>query len=285
MKLKETITLEPLNEKKRLSDALIDKFTSIPSRKGIKKAIQKGLVKVNGKPALTSLYVTGGETVELFFRSGKKDQKGYKFDLDIVYEDEFLAIINKPSGIVVSGNQKRTLRNALINQIKASSELDNLRRPEPVHRLDYATSGLLIVAKTHKTMTRLNEMFENRQIKKTYTAIVFGKTETSGEVNADIKGKSAVTKYKKLKDIASDKYSNLSLLELNPITGRKHQLRIHLESIGHPIIGDHKYPGSFESKTIKGLHLHANKLEFEHPSSGELIEVEAELPKKFNTWL
>jgi len=285
LKLKETIVLEQLDSQKRLSDALISQFESIPSRKGIKKAIQKGLVKINGKIATTGIYVTGGETVELFFRSGKKDQKGYKLKLEVLFEDEFLAIINKPSGIVVSGNQKRTIRNALINEIKSSNELDNLRRPEPVHRLDYATSGLLIVAKTHNTMTKLNQMFEARQIQKTYVAIVFGDIAESGEIDEQIKSKTAVTKFKKLKTIPSDKYANLSLVELQPTTGRKHQLRIHLEGIGHPIIGDHKYPGQYKSQTIKGLHLHASNLSFKHPVTDEEISIEAELPKKFAKWI
>ena len=285
MKLIESIELAKLDSKTRLSDALIDKFTAIPTRKGIKKAIQKGRVKINGEIGKTGDYVVGGETIELFQRSGKKDQEGISLKLEVVFEDDFMAVINKPAGIVVGGNQKRSIRNALINSLKKSKRADALRRPEPVHRLDYATSGLLLVAKTHNAMVKLNQMLEQREITKTYAAVTYGTMVNKGEIKTEIKGKPCTTLFKKIKEIPSNKYDNLSYIELIAVTGRRHQLRIHLESIGHPIIGDQKYPGEYKKTKIKGLHLHAVRLSLAHPIEENKLEFEASLPKKFDKWL
>jgi len=268
-----------LEEKKRLSDYAVGIFDSIQSRKGIKKAIEKRLVFINGEIGHTFSYVQGGEILEL--RKAKVKQKPKaNIDLEVVFEDEYLAIINKPAGIVVSGNKKRTIENALEENLKPSSETDALDYPEPIHRLDHPTTGALLIGKTASVVSALNKLFEARTITKTYHAVTQGKSKTRGTIKTDIKNKSALTKWKLLKSIPSEKFEALNLIAVFPETGRRHQIRIHLAEKGVPILGDQLYGKKGKILKGKGLYLHASGLSFEHPITKELIEVTIALPKK-----
>ncbi len=275
---------ENLESSERLSDYLIGKFISIPTRKGIKKAIEKGQVLLNGQPGKTGDWVQKGDYIEL------KDiqtqaPKAYKLDLEILFEDEYMAIINKPAGIPVSGNQYRTIQNAVIGVLKESTEPDKLAWPKPVHRLDAATSGLLIIAKTYGALNRLGDLFARKEIRKTYNAIVVGKLEGQNKIKNPINGQEALTLFRALKSVPSLRNGHLTLVELNPITGRTHQLRIHLAEIGHPIFGDQLYGKDGEVFKGKGLFLSSVKLELEHPITGEKLKLEIPMPHKFKSLL
>ena len=224
-------------EEIRLYDYAQQIFPTIPSRKGVKKAIAREEILVNGNKTSTGHWVKPGQQIELL-ESLANPPKAYNLKLDIVFEDEFLVIIYKPAGIPVSGNQFRTIQNAIIGNINISKEEDALRWPKPVHRLDGPTSGLLIIAKTAKALVRLGQQFEQKQIQKKYAAIVMGKIPESGIVDTAIDGLTSLSEYKTLKTINSLRSKHLSLVELSPKTGRTHQLRIHLSSIGFPILGD-----------------------------------------------
>jgi len=263
----------------RLSDYAVGIFKKLSTRKGIKKAISKGLIKVNDKRGTTGKFITGGETIELL--QAKDNKPTIKLALDIVFEDDYLAIINKPAGMVVSGNQKRTLENALPTGLKPSSQIDTLQRPLPVHRLDHATSGLLLIAKTRSVQTQLSQLFSDRKIEKTYNAITIGKIEKQGEIDSKIKEKTAITKYLLLQSLQSEKYGSLNLVELKPHTGRRHQLRIHMLENGTPILGDRRYFIKGKLSQGKGLYLCSTALSFMHPATNEMLNTSIELPHKF----
>ncbi len=269
----------------RLSDYTPGIFASISSKKGMKKAISKGLVKVNGQVAFTSKYINGGEVIELYKEAIDASLPILELDLQVLYEDNQLAIIHKPSGIVVSGNKLKTIANALPHVLKESEAPDALSRPQPAHRLDYPTSGVLLIGKTSGTLTALNKLFETKSIEKKYLAITIGKMKTSGEIKSEIKGKKAETIFQVLKEIPSPKFKYLNYVELNPSTGRRHQLRIHMAELGNPILGDQTYGLNGKTSQGKGLYLHASEIAFVHPETGESLHIKAELPQKFERLL
>jgi len=259
-------------------------FTTIPSRKGIKKAISRGEIIVDGEQATTGLWLKGGEKIELL-ESNVNPPKAYQLKLEVVFEDEFFAVINKPAGISVSGNQFRTIQNALIGSIKLSKEEDTLRWPKPVHRLDAPTSGLLLVAKTATALMKLGQMFENKEIQKKYNAIVIGKIPERGTIDFEIEGLSSFTDYKLNRVVPSLRNQHLSLVDLYPKTGRTHQLRIHLSKLGFPILGDKRYGKAGEILEGKGLFLSALELQLNHPITNEQLTIKAEIPHKFSALL
>lgn len=252
----------------------------IPSRKGMKKALDKGWVRINGKSASTGDFLSGGETIELTV-SEEKTRPEIDLDLEVIFEDDFLAIINKPAGIEVSGNRKWTIENALKRNLKPSSQPDALTYPEAIHRLDYPTTGALLIGKTRKSVSELNRMFAEKDIRKTYLAVSIGEMEAEGVVDSPIDGKESVSRFKVLNSVLSERFRKLNLLELNLETGRRHQLRKHLSSIGNPILGDRDYGIDGMILKGKGLYLHSRSLHFKHPFTDEQLAVDAPIPKKF----
>ncbi|MCH3883281.1 MULTISPECIES: RluA family pseudouridine synthase [Tenacibaculum] len=278
MQLIESHKVPALEKSIRLQDYGVGIFSTNPTKSGLKKAIKKGLVFVDGKIATTALYIIGNETIE-FFQS-EENRKEFDFDLKVLFEDDFLAVIYKPAGILVSGNSFATIDNALFQNIKKSTQTDAVK-PRPVHRLDYPTSGLLLIGKTNSSIIALNKLFENKEIQKKYHAISIGKMETQGTIKLPIDDKKSLTHFKVLKTVTSERFGFLNLVKLSPKTGRKHQLRKHLASLGNPILGDKEYYLDNLILNGKGLYLHASTLEFVHPFTKENIRVSENLPKKF----
>lgn len=272
----------PLLEKPiRLQEYAVGIFKTIPTKSGIKKAIKKELVFVNGKIASTALFIIGNELIELFKTEETTSFKRLKLPLEVLFEDDYLAVIYKPSGILVSGNSFATIDNALQQNLTKSALFDAVR-PRPVHRLDYPTSGVLLIGKTTSSITALNQLFEKKQIQKTYHAIGIGKMERNGEVDFPIDSKEAFTTYEVIKTVPSIRFKYLNLVLLQPKTGRKHQLRKHLLSIKNPILGDKEHYIEGLILNGKGLYLHASSLKFTHPFTKENLSIKKELPKKFN---
>ncbi|MEM9991827.1 MAG: RluA family pseudouridine synthase, partial [Bacteroidota bacterium] len=209
----------------------------------------------------------------------------YRLSLEVVYEDDWIAVVNKPSGLVVSGNQFRTLENALLHNLLSSKQPDALRAFRTAHRLDAPTSGLVLIAKTASVRVELGKLFEERRIHKRYQAIVIGKTAAVGDITSPIEQKEAYSKYECVKCVPSLRNQYLSLLNLYPTTGRTHQLRIHLASIGHPIMGDKQYGKAGEIMKHKGLFLAAVALEFQHPITTEHLQITIDMPHKFKSLL
>ena len=280
MKVIAEITAKDPIEDIRLYDYCLGKFAQLPSRKSVKKAIDKGEVYVNGAAQKTGYWIKGGELIQLIDLENNPP-KPYHLDLEIVFEDEHLIIVNKPSGLVVSGNQFKTLFNALAYNFTRSTEVDALPWPLPVQRIDQVTCGLVVSAKTKSARIKMGELFENRNIRKTYHAIVMGTTQAAFTVNTPIDGKPSNTSFTTLKIVNSLRSGYLTLLEIHPQTGRKHQIRKHLAEIGHPILGDVLYAGKNNTLQHKGVYLTASKLEFKHPSTGKELKIEIPIPKKY----
>lgn len=201
--------------------------------------------------------------------------------LSIIFQDDDLAVIIKPAGINVSGNQFKTVQNALPHNLTPSPKNDKLPYPLPVHRLDNQTSGLLLIAKTKTARIKLGRDFENKSITKKYHAILIGKLVGSGQISTTIATKKSLSLYHSLRTVPSLKNRWLTLIELTPITGRTHQLRIHCAQKGYPILGDKLYGNEGMILRKKGLFLAATSLKFNHPISNEPLTFEIPLPHKF----
>ena len=294
----------------RLDQYLADKLPDF-SRSKIQRFIKLGQVTIDGEPVKSSLILQGEEIIECHFIPELQDSliKGEPIDLNIIYEDDALAVINKPAGLVVhpgSGNRSGTLLNGLVFHFKLLSH-SNSHRPGIVHRLDKDTSGIIIIAKNDMVHDALSQQFNLRKVKKEYLALSWGKLDEQGIIDGNIGrhpknrqlftvldtgGRDSITQYE------LDKYlPPLSFVKLYPKTGRTHQLRVHLQSIGHPIFCDDSYGGgpkyakSFHIrymqkincllKTINRVALHANMIKICHPETMIEMEFKAPLPKDF----
>ena len=280
MQLSETHNVPKLEKAIRFQEYGVGIFNTIPTKSGIKKAIKKELIYIDGSLATTSKYISGEEKIELFQSEKSSIFERLKLNLEVLFEDNYLAIVYKPAGILVSGNKFVTIANGLSQNLKKSTLFDAVK-PQPVHRLDYPTSGLLLIGKTSTAIIELGKLFKNKEIKKTYFAITIGTMNTVGLINFLIDEKIAQTKFEVLKTVISERFEYLNFVKLEPKTGRKHQLRKHVSEIGNPILGDKKYFLEHKILTGKGLFLHAGSLDFVHPFTKDKIYVTKELPKKF----
>jgi len=281
----ETIIVPSNVHQVRLSDYAFYTFNNyLPSRKSVKKALKKDRIYLNGKVGYSGDYVNTGMKIELYAEQNV-NYKPFDLELKVLYEDDYLAVVNKPAGIPVSGNYFKTIQNALKVNLNRSSVQDTLPSPLPVHRLDALTSGCLLIAKTKATQINLGKQFENRQISKKYVAIVSGKTPIEGLVALDIQSQNATTTFKLNVVSPSLTYGYLSLIQLKPISGRTHQLRIHCASMNHPIIGDKLYSKNTKLLKGKGLFLNAHELIFKHPILDKKVSVVSPLPSKFQSYL
>ncbi len=283
----------------------IDKFLSIlikdSSRNSIQKLIEDGKVLANGNIVNKKYKVkTDDEITVLPSELKALDAEPENIPLDIVYEDNDLLVVNKPRGMVVHpapGNYSGTLVNALLYHCKDSlSGINGILRPGIVHRIDKDTSGLLIVAKNDKSHIGLAEQIKEHSFTREYNAVIVGHLkDNEGTVNAPIgrnpkdrkkmcvtyqNSKNAVTHYSVIEDF--DGYSHVSLkLE----TGRTHQIRVHMAHLGHPVAGDNVYGNDKKSAFLNGQCLHAIKIGFIHPITGEYLEFTSELPDYFKNFI
>lgn len=264
------------------------------SRTFIQKLMREGGVRIKNEILRKPHYkVKTGE--EFIVRVEKKAALALapeNIPLEVIYEDEDIAVVNKPVGLVVHpapGNFEHTLANALLYHFKSLSDI-NPSRPGIVHRLDKETSGLLVVAKNNAAHLALARQFADHTIKRKYIAIVAGKVEFEEHIielpigRHPVKRKNMAvsfspnTKYAKTKYRTLKRTDTYSLLELEPFTGRTHQLRVHLSYMGHPILGDKKYG---KNDSFSRLALHARSIGFIHPRSKQFIEFSCDLPKEF----
>lgn len=274
-------------------DKLLTKLDTQVSRAMVQKLTLEGKVLVNGNPGKSSYKVKKGDIITIEDIEVKETKlTPQEIELDVVYEDNDIIVINKPKGLVVhpgNGNPDNTLANAIMARCKDSlSGIGGNLRPGIVHRLDKDTSGLIIIAKNDKAHLNMSEQIKNREVKKTYIALVRGNiVENEATVNmpiarskknrmkmaVDRNGKEAITHVKVLK-----RYGDCTLIEVNIETGRTHQIRVHLAEIKYPVIGDMIYSNGKNKFNVEGQMLHASKLEFKHPITNEYMVLEAELP-------
>lgn len=280
----EQIIVEELSGQTRCIDFLIGKFEMYPTRNALKKAITREEILVNGKLASTGLWIKKGDRIELL-ESLRKAPKELDHTIPIVYEDEYLIIVNKSPGLLTSGNHYDTLVNAMVGKGELSNKSDAWTWFRPLHRLDRATGGLVLMSKTASVHRALAEQFENRQVEKVYHAIVKGCFPDCGTIDLEVNGKNAHTDFKTIQRVKSVKSGEVSLVELRPKTGRTHQLRIHCSELGHPIIGDKIYDDEKKTLSHKGLFLVATSLQFIHPVTLENLLIQIEIPSKFTAFL
>ena len=280
---------------KRLDIYIAENFNEL-SRTMIKKLIESNNILVNDKSEKVSYKVQANVNISMDIPEAKETKlKAQEIPLDIIYEDSDIIVINKPKGMVVhpaNGNPDGTLVNAILSICKNSlSGIGGELRPGIVHRLDKDTSGLIIVAKNDKAHINMSEQIKERNVKKTYIALVRGNVpEEEATINMPIgrstkdrkkmavtkNGKQAITHFKVLK-----RYSKYTLLEIKIETGRTHQIRVHMAEIGYPVVGDAVYSNGKNEFGIEGQMLHAYKLEFMHPITNKHMELTAPLPQYF----
>lgn len=278
MTILETHIVHHLEKPQRLQEYAVGIFITTSTKSAIKKAIKKKLLLVNDQECSTGLFIHGGEKITLL--EEQKKHKPFDLNLHVLFEDEYLAVIDKPAGVSVSGNSFVTIDNALSRNLKKSN-LSDAVKPRPVHRLDYPTSGALLIGKTSNSIQKLNDLFELKKVDKTYYAITIGKMNSKGEISIPVDEKEASSIYQVIQTVSSDRFDFLNLVKLSPQTGRRHQLRKHLSGIGNPILGDKEYGKQDLILKGKGLYLHAHTLKFQHPFTKQIIEITSTLPKKF----
>lgn len=295
---KEVIELEvDIEDKGKRLDAYLTENLEDLTRSYIKTLIDDNFIEIKGQNKVKSgIKLKGNETIIAKIPEDQElDVEAENIPIDIVFEDEHIAIINKQPNLVVHpapGNYNGTLVNAIMYHIKDLSTINGVIRPGIVHRLDKDTSGLIIIAKNDNAHVKLTEMFrDKRNIKKTYLCIVKGNLiEESGRIENLIgrnpndrkkmavvsrNGKTAISNYTVL-----DMNNNHSLVMVNIETGRTHQIRVHMKYIKHPILGDMTYGSTGKVKANRQM-LHAYRLEFTHPVTGKSLNIIGKLPEDF----
>jgi 23S rRNA pseudouridine1911/1915/1917 synthase len=304
-------------------DAFLASRLSI-SRARVQELISQEKILVNDGPAKSSLKLRGGENIAVLGEAERPPLRAIaeEIPLDIVYEDDDLAVINKPAGMTVhagagatdDARNRGTLVNALLHHFATLSAVGGDTRPGIVHRLDKETSGLIVVAKNDEAHRNLSAQFSDRKVRKTYVALVHGWPKKDfGTISASVSrdrlrrirmttrgtgGREAVSHYKVIRRIDSV-FGKFALIEVKIDTGRTHQIRVHMSSIGHPVVGDTLYgaPRELRATRARGEHsippatslsrnfLHSAELEFTHPRTEQLLEFNAALPSELETFL
>ena len=268
------------------------------SRSYVQNAIKEGYVLVNNQKVKTGYAIKLNDLIEIEEIEVKKlDVKAVDMNLDVIYEDDDLLVVNKPQGMVVhpaSSYHEPTLVHGLLHQIEELSSINGVIRPGIVHRIDKDTSGLLVVAKNDKAHQILSDDLKEHDIARDYIALVYGRfEENEGSINAPImrhpknrlkmavlaEGKHAITHFKVI-----ERFEKYTLLSCQLETGRTHQIRVHLSYIHHPIVGDPIY-GPKDTIGSTGQFLHAEKLSFMHPIKKEQMTFTAEMPQVFKDFL
>ncbi len=269
------------------------------TRSRIKNLIDGGNLTVNGVISKSNKILKAGDVLELTIPEIKNlDIKPEDIPIKIVYQDDDVAVIDKPQGMTVhagNGTDGSTLVNALLYHLDNLSGINGVIRPGIVHRIDKNTSGLLVVAKNDKAHLFLAKQLEDKTCRRIYVALLEGNLKTEkGRVETFIgrnpadrtkmavvsNGRTAITDYKVIK-----RYEGYTLCEFSLKTGRTHQIRVHAKYLGHPIVGDKEYGYKTQKFKLDGQLLHAKKLEFIHPKFGEKVSFKSELPEHFENVL
>ena len=280
------------------ADLFLSEYLQGYTRSAVKKLFQSGLVSINGKTAKASQSVCAGDELTVTLPEAVEyAAKPEDIPIDIIYQDKDVAVINKPQGMTVhagNGNYEGTLVNALLYKLDSLSGINGVLRPGIVHRIDKDTSGLLVVAKNDNAHLSLSNQIAEKSCKRTYLALLEGNLKTdSGTVTTYIgrdpadrikmavvppeKGKLAITDYTVLKRYKE----NFTLCRFDLRTGRTHQIRVHAKYLNHPVVGDPVYGVKKQKFNLNGQLLHAWKLQFTHPATGESMTFEAPLPDYF----
>lgn len=280
-------------------DKVISQMRDDLSRTTIQNYINEGRLTINGKAEKANYKVKLDDVLELEIPDPvDMTIEAEDIPLDVVYEDKDVIVVNKPTGMIVHpsvGVYSGTLVNALLYHCKDLSGINGVNRPGIVHRIDKDTSGLLMVAKNDKAHSALSKQLQEHSVDRLYYALVHGVIEHNlGRIDApigrdpndrqaykvtDMNAREAITNFRVI-----ERYHNYTLVECRLETGRTHQIRVHMAYIGHPVVGDPKY-GRRKDNTDYGQYLHAKVLGFIHPTTGEHLVFEAELPDYFKAMI
>jgi len=309
------VTIDPLQRPLRLDKFLATRLPTQITRNQVQNLLKAGQVLVDGRPVKASHLIMPGEVVQINYELPYTPTLyGENIPLDVIYEDDYLIVVNKPAGLIVhpgAGNATGTLVNALIYHCEHLSNDNGLLRPGIVHRLDKDTSGLLISAKDNRVHANLRSQFSERTIQKYYYALVWGTfLDDQGEIDAPIgrsprnrkkftvidSGRPALSRYEVL-----ERFEFLTLVRVKLETGRTHQIRVHMTHINHPLFGDPYYGGrntkiitlniqnrKLAARLLELLNrqaLHARRLVFEHPLTHEVMDLKAPLHADFKAVL
>jgi len=270
------------------------------SRAQVQRLIEKGLVRVDGSEKKSSYRLRENERVEVFYSPPRKESvEPEDFPLDVIHADDHMIVVNKPSGMVVHPGAKQrshTLVNALVYHFPELARVGPEGRPGLGHRLDKNTSGVILVARTPQAYLELQRQFKARKVEKLYLGLVWGKVpRAEGEISWAIgrhtrhggrmsvksrKPRAAETHFRVKK-----RFKDLTLLEIRPVTGRTHQIRVHLSASGYPIVGDPQYGQRKPKLRSPRLFLHAHQISLNHPGSGQRVQFTAPLPADLDSFL
>ncbi|HEX7653254.1 MAG TPA: RluA family pseudouridine synthase [Verrucomicrobiae bacterium] len=304
----EKLTVDQSRPGVRLDLYLREKFPAV-SRGTFQRLIEQTHIKVNGKPVKPTHEPRAGDEIEVHFPEARPaEAQAEDIPLDILFEDKSLLVVNKPAGLVVhpaAGHEEHTLVNALLHHCAGSlSGIGGVARPGIVHRLDKETSGCLVVAKNDETHLALSQQFAERTVEKFYDALVIGQpTQDSGEIHAAIARHPTHRKRMAVHDDDDGRPAHTSwrVLERLPYathmeaaihTGRTHQIRVHFQHLGHPLLGDETYGAKPNKKfteqtgfSAPRVLLHAHRLSFTHPRTKKMVKFAAPLPADFQAAL
>lgn len=292
--MREVLIIDEFGAGKRLDVFLSEQITDV-TRSQIKKSVEAGETLVNGEQTKAGRVLKVGDVVDFNELENEINALPENIPLDIVYEDNDLAVINKPQGMTVHpapGNYTGTLVNAILYHFNGEiSDVGGNIRPGIVHRIDKDTSGLLVVAKNNQAHFSLAKQIAEKSCRRQYVALLEGVVkEDSGTINQPIgrsesdrkkmavvqSGKSAVTHFEVL-----ERFENYTYMKFDLETGRTHQIRVHSKFIGHPIVGDKTYGYKVQKFKLNGQLLHARKLSFTHPTTGKFMTFECDIPDYF----
>lgn len=286
-------------DNQRLDVFLSEKIKDL-SRSQVKGLIEDGRVLIDGNSRKPSYRLKENEFIQIKCEEKAEELvKPEDIALNIVYEDAHIVVLNKESGQVVhpgAGNRSHTLVNALLFHFPSLTKIGPRERPGIVHRLDKETSGVMVTAKSRQAYEELKRQFRSREVSKMYTGLVWGRiNDEVGRISLPLgrhirnrkkisvktnKPHEAETRYTVRKV-----YRDFTLLDISPVTGRTHQIRVHLSASGHPVVGDTKYGRKKTRVRCPRLFLHASKLTFKHPETNKLVEFSAELPQELQDFL
>jgi 23S rRNA pseudouridine1911/1915/1917 synthase len=281
-------------------DVFLSKKIEELTRSQLQKRIEQNRVRVSGVPRKSSFRLTRGDLVEFEFDLLEKERiLPENIPIKTFYEDSHVIVLEKPSGMVVhpgAGRRRETLVNALLYRFPEIADVGLEERPGIVHRLDKETSGIMVVALSAKAYSELKHQFKERSVEKVYLGLVWGElSKQEGTISWALgrhakhgermsvktkKPRTAETRYTTLK-----KYRGFTLLEIKPVTGRTHQIRVHFAASGHPIVGDSRYGKKTSKVFCPRLFLHAHRLGFFHPESNERMDFVSPLPEDLQMFL
>jgi 23S rRNA pseudouridine1911/1915/1917 synthase len=263
----------------RVDRVALGLFAVLASLSQARKLARKGALRLDGLPVPPMSTARPGQVLEVDLPDPPSPR--FEIPLEILHVDDWLAVVYKPAGLLTSGPRLRTLAQALPALLGPSPLPDAMASAHPVHRLDARVQGPVLCARSRGAAMELGRSFQEGRVEKRYRALVVGSLDGEGEVELAVDGRSARTSWRSVEVMEAPMTGSLTTVDLWPLTGRRHQLRQHLASLGHPVLGDGRYAGGLPVLRSQGLMLAAVELRLEHPGTGVELHIEVPEPARF----